>query len=80
MAPNNTTTEADIIQNKLNLLFASRQRLLESWLPPRTPEELARSKSAAEIEQEEEAIFRPMPTRFVALTSLHFHTFIWNYL
>ncbi len=68
MAPN-TTTEADIIQNKLNLLFASRQRLLESWLPPRTPEETATSKSAEEMEQEEEAIFRPMPTRSVG--SLH---------
>lgn len=68
----NTATEADIIQNKLNLLFASRQRLLESWLPPRTPEELARSKSAEEVEQEEEATFRPIPTRYVDLPRDHY--------
>ncbi|KAI9793183.1 MAG: hypothetical protein M1816_000603 [Peltula sp. TS41687] len=63
MAPT-TANEADILQNKLNLLFADRQRLLSTWLPPRTPEEVARSQATAEeIEQEEAATFQPIPTR-----------------
>ena len=63
MAPM-TSTDGDVLQNKLNMLFASRQRLLETWLPPRGAEELANAKSTDELEREEEAIFRPIPTTY----------------
>ncbi|KAI9887932.1 MAG: hypothetical protein M1823_000189 [Watsoniomyces obsoletus] len=62
MASQKPPSEADIIQNKLNMLFASQQRLLQNWLPPLTPEETAANqKSAEELQKEEEAMFRPMP-------------------
>lgn len=67
MAPpsTTTTTEADIIQNKLNLLFASRQRLLDTWLPPRTPQEERCQAMEQEDEEEDEDNFQSIPTRYV---------------
>lgn len=65
------TVDADVIQNKLNVLFANQQRLLASWLPPRTEEELTKSKSQEEIEKEEEAIFAPVPATY-APRLIHF--------
>lgn len=56
-----TTSEADIIFNKANLALAKSQRLIASWLPPRTAEELANTKTEEEIEKEEQKIFAPIP-------------------
>ena len=56
-----TTSEADIVFNKANIALAKSQRLIASWLPPRTAEELANAKSEEEIEKEEQEIFAPMP-------------------
>ena len=36
-------SEADIIQNKFNVLLAKHQRLLASWLPPPSSAEQAAS-------------------------------------
>lgn len=55
------TSEADIIFNKANLALAKSQRLIASWLPPRTAEELASTKTEEEIEKEEQEIFAPIP-------------------
>ena len=55
------TSEADIIFNKANVALAKSQRLIASWLPPRTAEELANAKSEEEIEKEEEEMFAPVP-------------------
>ena len=55
------TSEADLIFARANVALAKSQRLIASWLPPRTEEELRNAKTAEEIEREEEEIFKPMP-------------------
>ncbi|MCJ1256579.1 hypothetical protein MMC24_004403 [Lignoscripta atroalba] len=55
------TSEADIIFNRANVALAKSQRLIASWLPPRTEEELRNVKSEEEIEREEEEMFAPVP-------------------
>ena len=55
------TSEADLIFARANVALAKSQRLIASWLPPRTEEELENSKTAEEIEKEEEELFKPMP-------------------
>ncbi|MCJ1414101.1 hypothetical protein MMC32_000426 [Xylographa parallela] len=59
--PAPTTSEADIIFNRANVALAKSQRLIASWLPPRTEEELRNVKSAEEIEREEQETFAPVP-------------------
>ncbi|KAI9752905.1 MAG: hypothetical protein M4579_005423 [Chaenotheca gracillima] len=62
MSTKPSTSQADIVQNKLNLFVANQQRLLASWLPPPTAEETARAaKSEEEREREDQAIFTPVP-------------------
>ncbi|MCJ1401497.1 hypothetical protein MMC11_004711 [Xylographa trunciseda] len=56
-----TTSEADIIFNRANVALAKSQRLIASWLPPRTEEELRNAKSEEEIEREEQEMFAPVP-------------------
>ncbi|MCJ1359852.1 MAG: hypothetical protein MMC33_009855 [Icmadophila ericetorum] len=56
-----TTREADLIFNRANVALARSQRLIASWLPPRTEEELRNAKSEEEIEKEEQELFKPMP-------------------
>ncbi|KAI9875421.1 MAG: hypothetical protein M1830_008482 [Pleopsidium flavum] len=56
-----STTEADIIFNKASVALARSQRLIASWLPPRTAEELGNTKSEEEIEREEQEMFTPVP-------------------
>ncbi|KAI9797287.1 MAG: hypothetical protein M1833_005583 [Piccolia ochrophora] len=60
MAPKDFS-EVDVIQNKLNVLFAEQKRLLATWLPPPGPEEASNVKSQEELDQEEEAMFAPVP-------------------
>ena len=59
--PAPTTSEADIIFNRANVALAKSQRLIASWLPPRTEEELRNVKSEEEIEWEEQETFAPVP-------------------
>lgn len=54
-------SEADIIFNRASVALAKSQRLVASWLPPKTTEELANTKSEEELENEESAIFTPAP-------------------
>ncbi|KAL8934895.1 MAG: hypothetical protein Q9211_004990 [Gyalolechia sp. 1 TL-2023] len=54
-------SEADIIFNRANVAFAKSQRLVASWLPPRTEEEIKNAKTDEEIEKEEQELFTPVP-------------------
>ena len=60
-------SEADIIFNRANVALAKSQRLIASWLPPRTEEELRNAKTEMEIEKEEEEMFTPMPELLVSV-------------
>ncbi|KAL8872612.1 MAG: hypothetical protein Q9174_001781 [Haloplaca sp. 1 TL-2023] len=59
MAPE--ASEADIIFNRANVALAKSQRLVASWLPPPTEEELRNAKTEEEIEKEEQEMFAPVP-------------------
>ncbi|KAI4186574.1 MAG: hypothetical protein L6R41_003390 [Letrouitia leprolyta] len=59
MAPQ--PSEADIIFNRANVALAKSQRLVASWLPPRTEEEIKNAKTEEEIEREEQELFTPVP-------------------
>ncbi|KAI4176084.1 MAG: hypothetical protein LQ348_006072 [Seirophora lacunosa] len=59
MAPR--PSEADVIFNRANVALAKSQRLVASWLPPRTEAELQSSKSEEQIEKEEQELFTPVP-------------------
>ncbi|KAL8705250.1 MAG: hypothetical protein Q9201_001629 [Fulgogasparrea decipioides] len=59
MAPQ--SSEADIIFNRASVALAKSQRLVASWLPPRTDDELRNAKTEEEIEQEEKELFTPVP-------------------
>lgn len=58
---NKGPSEADIIFNRANVALARSQALIDSWLPPKTAEEIANTKSEEEIRKEEEEIFKPSP-------------------
>lgn len=56
--------DADVILNRTNVALARSQRLVASWLPPKTAaEESATSKSEEELRQEEDEIFTAVPER-----------------
>ncbi|KAI4139536.1 MAG: hypothetical protein L6R39_006242 [Caloplaca ligustica] len=59
MAPQ--PSEADIIFNRANVALAKSQRLVASWLPPRTEEEMRTAKTDEEIGKEEQELFTPVP-------------------
>ncbi|KAH0542197.1 hypothetical protein FGG08_003418 [Glutinoglossum americanum] len=52
--------EADIIQNRINVALAKSQRLVASWLPS---SDSTNTRSAEEIQEEEDALFTPIPPR-----------------
>lgn len=58
-------SEADVIFNRANVALARSQRLVASWLPPKTAEELANAKSEEELLREEDEIFTPVPEKYV---------------
>lgn len=64
MPASTSTSDADIIFNRANVALAKSQRLIASWLPPRTEEELRAAKSPEEIEREEAELFAPIPEQF----------------
>ncbi|KAL9614888.1 MAG: hypothetical protein Q9167_000630 [Letrouitia subvulpina] len=55
------SSEVDIILNRANVALAKSQRLVASWLPPRSEEELKKAKSEEELDREEQEIFKPAP-------------------
>ncbi|KAJ9299289.1 hypothetical protein DTO271G3_2911 [Paecilomyces variotii] len=58
------TTEADVIFNRANIALARSQRLVASWLPPKSDEELAQqTKSEEELQREEDEIFTAVPEK-----------------
>jgi len=58
-----TNHETDVILNRANIALARSQRLVASWLPARTAEELANTKSEEELLREEDEIFKPVPEK-----------------
>ena len=60
MAGPTSSSTADVVQNKLNVLLAKQERLLSTWLPPRDPS-TSDARTRAEIERDEDAIFTPTP-------------------
>ncbi|KAL2355468.1 hypothetical protein BJ546DRAFT_973582 [Cryomyces antarcticus] len=61
MPVSTSPSEADIVFNRANVALARSQRLIASWLPPRTAEELAHSKTEEELEKEDRETFAPVP-------------------
>ena len=58
---NKGPSEADIIFNRANVALARSQRLIQSWLPPKTAEELANTKTEEQLQKDDEAMFKPTP-------------------
>lgn len=57
--------ETDIILNRTNVALSRSQRLVASWLPPKTQEEAENPpKSEEEMRAEEEDIFTPVPETY----------------
>ncbi|KAG5302039.1 DUF3245 superfamily domain-containing protein [Histoplasma ohiense] len=56
-------SEADIVFNRANVALARSQRLIASWLPPKTAEEIANTKTEEELLREEDEIFTPVPEK-----------------
>jgi hypothetical protein len=65
MPPTKEPSEADIVFNRASVALAKQQRLIASWLPPRTAEEASNAKSAKELELEEQEMFAPVPELLV---------------
>ncbi|KLJ08911.1 hypothetical protein EMPG_15659 [Blastomyces silverae] len=58
-----SASEADIVFNRANVALARSQRLIASWLPPKTAEEVAHAKTEEELQREEDEIFTPVPEK-----------------
>ena len=58
-------SEADVIFNRASVALAKSQRLIASWLPPRSEEERMNEKTEEQLEQEERDIFAPVPELYV---------------
>ncbi|GAD94900.1 conserved hypothetical protein [Paecilomyces variotii No. 5] len=57
-------SEADVIFNRANIALARSQRLVASWLPPKSDAELAeQTKSEEELQIEEDEIFTAVPEK-----------------
>lgn len=59
--PNPTTPTADLILARTTLALAKSRRLIATWLPPPTADELLHTKAEADIEREEQELFTPVP-------------------
>lgn len=66
MAPKSKgPTEADIIFNRVNVALARNQRLIASWLPPPTAEELAAEQEQGKGIAPNDELFKPVPELYV---------------
>lgn len=54
-------SEADIIFNRANVALAKSQRLIASWLPPKTYGEADSMKTEEELDTEDRETFAPVP-------------------
>ncbi|KAI9764724.1 MAG: hypothetical protein M1840_008116 [Geoglossum simile] len=54
-------SEADVIQNRINVALAKSQRLVASWLPLADP--ATNTRSVEEIQRQEDTLFTPIPPR-----------------
>ncbi|KAK4913419.1 hypothetical protein LTR66_012043 [Elasticomyces elasticus] len=54
-------SEVDILLARTNVALARSQRLIQSWLPPPAPDELADTKTEQDRLAEEEELFKPTP-------------------
>ncbi|PGH13722.1 hypothetical protein AJ80_06227 [Polytolypa hystricis UAMH7299] len=55
--------DADVIFNRANVALARSQRLIASWLPAKTAEELTDTKTEEELRREEDEIFTAVPEK-----------------
>ena len=53
--------ESDVILNRANVALARSQRLVASWLPAPSEDELSHAKSEEELQREEDEIFTAVP-------------------
>lgn len=56
-------SEAEIVFNRANVALARSQRLIASWLPPKTTDEIANEKTEEELQREEDEIFTAVPEK-----------------
>jgi hypothetical protein len=63
MPPKDTTpSEADIVFNRANVALARSQRLIQSWLPPKTAEDVVHEQhSTQDLLKEDEQVFKATP-------------------
>lgn len=54
-------SESDVILNRANVALARSQRLVSSWLPKQSDDDLANTKSEEELQREEDEIFTAVP-------------------
>ncbi|CAI7615561.1 unnamed protein product [Penicillium discolor] len=54
-------SESDVILNRANVALSRSQRLVASWLPQQTSEELSNPKTDEELQREEDEIFTAVP-------------------
>lgn len=54
-------SESDVVLNRANVALSRSQRLVASWLPQQTTEELSNPKTDEELQQEEDEIFTAVP-------------------
>lgn len=54
-------SDADIIFNRASLALAKSQRLIASWLPPKTPHDAFNANSEEDLDKEESEVFKPLP-------------------
>ncbi|KAJ5788417.1 hypothetical protein N7457_003407 [Penicillium paradoxum] len=55
--------ESDVILNRANVALSRSQRLVASWLPQQTADELANVKTDEELQKEEDEVFTAVPER-----------------
>lgn len=72
-------SEADIVFNRANVALARSQRLIASWLPPKTAEEIANTKTEEELQREEDEIFTAVPEKCVFTYSCLFFIYLALY-
>lgn len=58
-----TAVSGDAIQAGINVSVAQSRRLVSSWLPPPTPEEIASQKTDEQLAKEDAELFTPTPPR-----------------
>lgn len=60
MGSSEDVSEADVIFNRASLALVKSQRLIASWLPPKSPQD-APAKTYEELIKEDSELFAPTP-------------------